>query len=201
MDAYRIESDGKVIYNIFNLTKGTDGWDPTAMSGIIAELENTGGKQLTDIPVAMKLSVTPKQLEAIGDTVNITTKYLLWGGFESGEPDTVIYVSNNRLPIPQRREIRETSPSGLEGSVTVDIKPNLRKAPSVKKAPKISYDKATGLYRVDYLLSDKGRTRASSCGQDSLKMNPGNLRHLLSKEARAWKAEPTRQKQQIASTA
>lgn len=156
MDAYRLESDGKVIYNIFNLTKGTDGWDPTAMSGIIADLENTGGKQLTDIPVAMKLSATPKQLEAIGDTVNITTKYLLWGGFESGEPDTVIYVSDNRLPLPQRREIRETSPSGLEGSVTVDIKPNLRKAPSVKKAPKISYDKATGLYRVDYLISDKG---------------------------------------------
>lgn len=156
MDAYRIEHDGKVFYNLPNLTNGDDGWDPAHKNATVADLERTLGRRLTGIPVAMKVTASPESLEAVGDTAVVTATHLLWGCFPTGTADTTIYVSDNTEPLPQRQIIRQTTPSGLEGAVTIDVAPKLRQAPSLKKEPKISYDEISGLYKVNYRLSGKG---------------------------------------------
>lgn len=194
MEAYRIVSDGKTIYNIPNLTNGIDGWDPAGMNGTIAELETELGRKFTGIPVAMKISATPTTLKATGDTAAITATQMLWGGYETGEPSRSIHVSDNNSPVALRRTIRETDSSGLEAAVTVDILPNLRKAPAVAGSPKIVLDKKSGLYRVDYRLTGKGTDDSTiAWGRVSQDEN-GKTVHTLVKsskgeDARYYKAK------------
>lgn len=156
MDAYRLDVDGKVYYNLPNLTNGDDRWDPAHMNEAVADIERKLGKQLTGIPVAMKVTACPDRLEAIGDTAVVTAAQLLWGGFPSGTVDSTIYVSDNSEPLLQRQIMRRSTPSGLEGAVTIEVEPKLRQAPTMKKEPRISYDEISGLYKVNYKLSGKG---------------------------------------------
>lgn len=184
MDAYRIDHAEKVYYNLPNLTNGNDGWDPSGMNSKIAEIEEATGRHLTGIPVAMKVSATPRVLKAIGDTATITTTQLLWGGFADKNCDYSEYISDNHSPIPQRQTIRHSTQSGLEATVTIDINPNLRKAPKVKKTPKIIYDSVAGLYMVEYSLTGKGVDDCTIFWDRVWLDYDGQTRHSLVKSGR-----------------
>lgn len=184
MDAYRIEYEGTVYYNLPNLTNGNDEWDPAGMNGIIAEIENATGRKLTGIPVALEVTATPGSLKATGDTATISTTSLLWGGFAAGGSSDTQFISDNHTPRPLRQIVRHTTSSGLEGAVSIDLNPNLRKAPKVKKTPKIYYDKRSGQYTVEYALTGKGEDDSTIIWDRIWQDSDGQTHHALVKSSK-----------------
>lgn len=53
LDAYRFEHNGKIIYNIYNLLRGNDNWDPLGMKNIVLEAEQESGKNYSMLPVQL----------------------------------------------------------------------------------------------------------------------------------------------------
>lgn len=53
LDAYRLIYNGKVIYNIFNLLRGDDNWDPLGMKDIVTRAERENGKNYSMLPVQL----------------------------------------------------------------------------------------------------------------------------------------------------
>ena len=156
IDAYKINHDGKTIYNIPNLLNGNDGWDPLHMNGTVADMEQKSGRKLTGIPVTLNMTTTRDELQAFGDTAVITATPLLWGGYKSHTPECICFTSDNKEPNEKRTTVSHSIPSGLSGSQTIVMRPNLRMPPKFSKAPKILFDYDKKEYTVDYRLSGKG---------------------------------------------
>lgn len=53
LDAYRFVHNGNIQYNIYNLLRGDDNWDPLGMKGIVLSAERELGKELTMLPVQL----------------------------------------------------------------------------------------------------------------------------------------------------
>ncbi len=160
-NAYKIEHDGKAIYNITNLLKGTDNWDPLGFSQEIAYIESKSGIKLTDIPVTLRItSDAPKQIFN-GDTVLLKATPLLWGGYQTGNPEEFAVVAENVMPIGNQSVFPISTSDGLTARHTLTIQPNLREAPEFKKNPKIVFDKNSGKFKVNYSLNGKGEDHSS----------------------------------------
>lgn len=157
MDAYVVECDGKRFYNLPNLLNGDDGWDPKNLNKTVAEAEKILGRNLSGIPVAVRMTTDKGSLEAKNDTATITATPLLWGGYPAGAPTVTTYVSDNGLPHPIEETISHTMPNGLTASQTIRVAPLLREPPRFKKKPSLKFDKTEGCYHVDYKLTGKGQ--------------------------------------------
>lgn len=53
MDAYRLTYDGKTIYNVYNLFKGTDQYDPLNQKEVLESAGAAANTNYTDVPVAL----------------------------------------------------------------------------------------------------------------------------------------------------
>ncbi|HKJ43559.1 MAG TPA: hypothetical protein VKA27_15795, partial [Sunxiuqinia sp.] len=56
LDAYRFSYNGKVKYNIYNLLRGDDDWDPASMKQLVLDAEKANGKNYTNMPTQLLLS-------------------------------------------------------------------------------------------------------------------------------------------------
>ena len=56
LDAYRIEYNGRVIYNTYNLLCGNDDWDPMGIKDLVLSAEKSNGKKYTMLPIQMLIS-------------------------------------------------------------------------------------------------------------------------------------------------
>lgn len=156
MDAYKISlPDGSHIYNVYNLVRGTDGWDPLGQREAIAEAEKTLGRPLTGLPVTLAFPRSRYSLKAAGDSAPVRPCALLWGGypatsdvrpsytcptFASISGDTV--CSANPWPEEARGYITASNRYGLRARAEVKAAPLLRPAPTFTAAPEITSDKA-----------------------------------------------------------
>lgn len=156
-DAYILPSDTANLYNIFNLTKGNDNWDPLGYRPLNSIIEVTENKVLSNIPVALKVHADKSILEARNDTARIYTEPLLWGGYpvpELGRHHT--YVSDNTSPKTKCKVFAYNPEIGLSGRCLITVKPLLNPAPTFKKPPSLKLDKKSGSLVVDYKLKGKG---------------------------------------------
>lgn len=160
-DAYAIYSDGKTVYNLPNLLNGLDGWDPLGMNTVIAEMESKTGKKLTGLPITLRLKSDKTNLQAENDTATIISQPLLWGGIPYGKQSSTVYVSDNTSPEDKETVIKISTPEGLSARKTLNIGANLRKAPVLRRAPKIYYDEISGGLKLKYNLSGKGIDESS----------------------------------------
>jgi len=53
LDAYRFAHNGKAIYNIYNLLRGNDNWDPLEMRNIVIDAEQESGNNYSMLPVQL----------------------------------------------------------------------------------------------------------------------------------------------------
>ncbi|MBE5876454.1 MAG: hypothetical protein E7290_06160 [Lachnospiraceae bacterium] len=93
LKAYKLESGGKVIYNTYNLLKGTDGWDPLNNK---AEVEAIDAKAL-NYPIAM--TVKPLRVTAktgTSDTISYGFSYFR-GVSGEGMTDSVRWEVEDKL--------------------------------------------------------------------------------------------------------
>lgn len=168
--AFKISTgENTVLYNIPNLTAGTDGWDPTGTRKAVETAQQATGVQLLSLPVALRLTPSSRQLKSTGDTVTIQASPRLWGDYDSSAPlgqatwetpsvltltsvtDHATAVSNNTYPTSMQAPVSVKTASGLIGAVNLSIDPELKEAPIFAKSPSITRDKST--LRLDYTLS------------------------------------------------
>ncbi len=175
--AYKIEKDGNVIYNTYNLLQGTDGWDPLDNKPEVAAVD---GKYLT-YPVALLVSpfkttemtdaegkisynfqyfrsiagaefndeITYEVEDAIKDNVTIT----------KNDDGTCSYKVTNTGTKPVSGMIYATGEDGYKTGTYITVNPKAMEAPAIDGAPVIIIGKsvdgeiATDVVRVEYKLN------------------------------------------------
>ncbi len=173
LDAYRLEHDGKVIYNTYNLLQGNDDWDPMGIKKNVLAAEKEQGKKYQKLPV--KLQITPSQLsiETNKDTAGLNAKFLRFGNYEAaGEiikwsvapKDTALValkvsedgklcqvIPTNKQNESRTIEIRAVTPSGLQAASIVQVHPSILEGPKFTSSPAISLEK-NGILKLNYQL-------------------------------------------------
>lgn len=61
LEAYRIVSGNDTIYNLYNLLRGDDDWDPCHMKEQILSIEKSRQRNLSTLPVKMGITPTKKK--------------------------------------------------------------------------------------------------------------------------------------------
>ncbi len=158
--AFKIENDGKTIYNLPNLLNGNDGWDPLSANSNIDLLESKTKTKLKGIPVALKVSAEAPELVYNGDKVTVKANPLLWGGYPVGTTEEFEITAENSKPEEIHLSIPLSSSYGLTGRYTLVVEPNLRQAPEFKKDPDMTFDKKSGKFHIDYSLAGNGEDRS-----------------------------------------
>lgn len=167
--AYRIPLDGSILYNIPNLTAGTDGWDPSGTRPDVERIQKATGQQLLQLPVALRLTPSAKHLKANDDTVTIALSPCLWGDYTTSASlgqatwqtptvlplasvtDKATAVSRNTYPTVMQAPVSVSTASGLIGAVTLSIDPSLKDAPTFATSPAITRDKSA--LKLNYTLT------------------------------------------------
>lgn len=169
MDAYKVTMpDGTVIYNTPNLLGGLDGWDPLGMLPQVRQAEETLGRKLTGLPVALHVSSSEHTLDSYGHDFTVTATPKLWGDYVVdfdaeyawNSPESVVILpdnsrvnalSHNRAPHFTDATISVTASNGLVGACTVNMKPYLTEAPKFTSQP-VLWGRKDGSIMVDYDL-------------------------------------------------
>ncbi len=170
--AYRYDLNGSVFYNVYNLLKGDDNWDPLNQKTIVEEAENKLNLTLTDIPVKLVLKANSSKIETNNTKSQIDASFFRFGNFESA-PEKLSWELTDRgkdfvnlIPyndgrnctvIPknygdklQKVLITARSKSGLEGTIVMEVYPEILEAPDFKLAPALIMD--SGKLKLDYVL-------------------------------------------------
>jgi hypothetical protein len=174
LSAYRFEHQNQTVYNIYNLLRGNDNWDPMKMQPVIEEAEQLTGKNLHEIPTFLwfsenKLSIetgsgAASQLQLTSGTYgtyggkNIEPHHCSWEiiGDRSlihfSQQDCSAKISgNNPTDTTKSVILNVTSPSGLQAAVVVEVMPPILDAPPFTSLPQIVEENENTL-RVDYKL-------------------------------------------------
>lgn len=94
LNAYRLEYNGKVVYNTYNLLRGNDNWDPMGIKDVILAAEKESGKNYSMLPV--QLLIIPAGAVA-----------------EKEREKTVITAIGSRLQLAPMRVTLETKKDSL----------------------------------------------------------------------------------------
>lgn len=181
LKAYRLtDANGNVIYNVYNLLRGTDDWDPLGQKGTVTALNAQD--------VATKISVsTDKRTLEYGNTESDTAvlSYKLSGpqkteytsdvtwSLENSEYDKYVQLTKNEdgtCTVTLKEELNSqdetlkvvingTSAMGHQAAVELTVKPSVLEAPAFTAQPVVSQN-ADGTAKVEYTL-DLG-TRADN---------------------------------------
>lgn len=172
LDAYRIDLDGTVIYNIYNLLKGDDNWDPLKIKSTIIDAEEKLQVSLTDLPVKLLIKADKEEIETnksfaqlsatmfrFGNYLATSQRYL-WELSEKGkhlvelipgsDGKTCKVIAKNFTDSVRTVLITAKSKSGLEGTCLLKVYPEILEAPYFKQLPSLEID--SGVLRLNYIL-------------------------------------------------
>ena len=85
LDAYRFVWQGKVVYNVYNLLCGNDGWDPAYEKELVLAAEKGSGKKYTQLPVQLKIQPASTFAETGKDTIMLVAQAFRFGNFPAKE--------------------------------------------------------------------------------------------------------------------
>lgn len=172
LSAYRFERDGKVVYNIYNLLRGEDEWDPLGLKTVILSAEKADAKNYTGLPTQLIVSSSRDSLETGKEEVILSAKALRFGNYESECPkvkwtvapefnslvtlDMLDDTSCRVTSISEENEtkmvvVNATTDYGLEGSAVLSVSPEILEAPEFNSLPKLTMD-TDGSITVHYNL-------------------------------------------------
>lgn len=173
LNAYKVEHNGRTIYNTPNLLGGQDGWDPLSMLPLIRQVEKETGKKLTSLPIALDILTSSRQLSPERDTLCLTLSPRLWGDYPSSlefsnnvswdYPSSVsletkdnhaIAITSHHLPKEFEGIISASTPEGLTGATELKISPLLKDAPVFIATPSLALNNS--VVNVNYSLSAEG---------------------------------------------
>lgn len=173
LNAYKISTADTTIYNIYNLLKGDDKWDPMAMKATIAGAEKYSKKRYTNIPVQMRLFPGYAYIETDKDTLTLKSDLYRFGNFPSSDSTISWYLDNkysslariepfadgamcNVIPTNSNNDTRQIvviarTASGLEAASEIKVAPKSVDPPAFKKRPKLRKTN-NGALQVSYTL-------------------------------------------------
>lgn len=175
MDAFKVNYNGNIVYNVYNLLKGTDGWDPLNQKETLEAAGKADNKDYTDVPYT--INVMPNQVSVTdGETKSVSVIYT---GFSAAtaKKDTItwsvedsikdyitiednkdgsckITCKNETLKVIKGMVYAKAS-SGLWAGAYVSAEPKQQPAPTFVSNPSIGAVK-DGSLTVNYELSNNG---------------------------------------------
>ncbi len=171
--AYRLEKDGQVYYNTYNLLKGADDWDPMGVKDIVvAEGKDAIATRLTVRTDASEIEsgVSTATLTASASyfygtaapcnvTYSIRTEDVAYAQITDNGDGTCTVVGTNNEELAHKVVITAVDASGLEGAVAINVKPAKVAPPSFVTEPTVTI--ADGKAIVNYVLDLNGRKDVS----------------------------------------
>ncbi len=172
LKAYKlVDENGQIVYNVYNLLRGTDDWDPLGQKEIVTKLG------ATDIATNMTVSISEGSSEIEAGASTATLTYSLSGPQNSDytskakvtwsvAPEDEQYVKltpsadgttcvveslNDTDEIPTV-VVMATDESGLQGAVALQVRAEILPAPEFTSDPVIRQN-ADGTAQVDYEIS------------------------------------------------
>ena len=153
LSAYK---NGAGIYNVYNLVKGVDGWNPLGQDTTAFASQ----------PTMLTIDKHRATIESGKDTLVIKSdKYLpLWRVIEGNrrcvdmriyEPGELTILGRNSGETPQTVNVKAYTPEGLEAECEVTVCPSVLPAPAFISLPVITGD--SGTLHVNYSLALDGR--------------------------------------------
>ena len=171
LNAYRFEYDNNVVYNIYNLLRGDDDWDPMNMKDLVLKAQEANGKKYIDLPTQLTVLPTRKTIETGKETILLTTTVKKYGNFEIKEtgitwsiaPEfqkfaklklnsdgTCEVIPTNNMDDTKEVIIVASTSDGLESASVLYIAPSFLDAPDFLSKPVIN--KLDGMLNVNYKL-------------------------------------------------
>lgn len=171
LNAYRFEYEGKVFYNVYNLLRGDDEWDPMNMKELTLQAEMGHRGKFTEVPVKLLISPAKTNAETGKDTLRLTAKVNRFGNFPvsgeavtwkvSGDNGSVLklkpnhdgsictLVPTNHTDDSRRVIVTAKTASGLEAASIIQVAPSKLEPPKFVSSPKLKSDE-TGVLTVEY---------------------------------------------------
>ncbi len=187
LDAYRLEVDGKVVYNIYNLLRGEDEWDPLGLKSVVLAAEKANAKKYSNLPTQLIVSSSSDSLETEENSVILVAEALRFGNYPSACPkitwsvapeysslvrlDTLTNNCCKVIPTNEGNEtkmvvVNATTGYGLEGSVVLHVSPKMLDAPQFNSFPELTNDtngNITVSYSLDTSYKDQSRVTWYRC--------------------------------------
>lgn len=178
--AYRVETDGEVVYNTYNLLRGEDGWDPMNVKDKIVKAGLQDGKDYTQMATCLSVHPLRASLQTGEGTVTLKATVKRHCNFVMNhvpvywkvQPGFEKYVSLSVTegyecvvtPINHEDEtkhftITAYTEDGLEGAAELTVMPDFIESPAFTVAPKIKVVK--GEASIHYELDLQGRADQS----------------------------------------
>lgn len=171
LDAYRVDYKNQVIYNVYNLLKGTDEWDPMNQKDILKEASEAAGKDYTNVSTILNCSASTLTLVNGGSkkittsargftTTDGTVGEITWSledclkGYitlkDNGDGTCKLTCKNEGFTVVKGM-VYAKNDSGILAGVYVTAEPETQPAPEFVKKPVISLPMEGTIY-IDYTL-------------------------------------------------
>jgi len=180
LDAYRVVYNSTVYYNTFNLLRGNDNWDPMNIKSTIEAAGVADGKDYTSIPTMLTVTSSATSIESGVTTATLSSKVQRFDGtldsaavtFSLSTADQAYATLTNNgdgtyklTGINAQDDTKDitiyaSTAAGLEGAVSVSVKPTILAAPTFISNPLITND-GSGKLKVNYTLDLQGRADQS----------------------------------------
>lgn len=170
--AYRLEEDGKVIYNTYNLLRGEDDWDPLG----VKQAALRAGREA--VPTCLRISTDSQEIVSGETAAHIKGEALFFYGKKAEDTAISYYVEDRDRSYVRltdhgdgtctvegskefdpetagfMRKVRvcAVTEEGLEAAVELTLYPHLQEAPTFRKLPTVERTHR-GTYRVSYELA------------------------------------------------
>lgn len=189
-----IDFDGSVIYNVYNLVRGNDEWDP------LGQKEKVLALNASDLPTTMTASSSLSTIETGNATSIATITYNITGPqatdynansyveYQLSDEDKAFVeliisedhksctvIGKNEEELPRLVLINVVDKSGIQACVAITVRPSILAAPTFTSNPVITQN-TDGTASVDYTLDlgqrdDMSRITWSVC-DDATGTNP-----------------------------
>lgn len=160
-----------IIYNVYNLLRGSDGWDPLCQKRLLAERHHD-----KPMPTAMLMNLRSVHMVTGREPLILKARTAMHGGFEAVQTlkywrvqpgyegyvslsaatgDSVTVEAANNTDEAATFFVEAYDESGLRGAVELTVKPSELPAPRLLKRPKLKIE--NDVATVDYELNLDGR--------------------------------------------
>ena len=175
-----VEDDGTVLYNTWNLLRGTDDWDPQGVRERVEALSARDGRDYGAVPTCLDVNLRTASLQTGGEPLSLqatvvrhlgyplgnqTVRWRVQPGFErfvrlsSPQGDKITVTAENHEDRTQTFDLIAYTEEGLECAVQLTVAPDFLPAPALKKAPVLTI--ASGQAAVSYEADLQGRADES----------------------------------------
>ncbi len=158
MRSYLFSYNGKACYNLYNLLKGDDDWDPMQLQPLVEEVEKADGTTYSGLPTHLFVTPWKADIETeVSDTV-LTALLARFGDYPSpiskiqwhvapeysnavclvpSDDGTCKVIGTNTDDETKRVVVTATSEEGLESAAILTVRPKTLPAPDFIQQPQL----------------------------------------------------------------